>query len=70
MSEIHKILCDGCGSDLRLGSYPFSWRMKLTAEMGHVPVLNPSDEAVALFGGGPLHFCGLACLKVWVEKQP
>lgn len=68
MSQKVEILCDGCGNDLSETSNCVDYRLALSNEA----VPNYSNFAT-LMGVSPAikrdaHFCGVDCLRSWLDK--
>ena len=68
MSTTIQVTCDGCGRDLTTTTNHVAYRLVLSPEF--IPCrggsfttmhVNPQIDAAR-------HFCGIECLKVWLEK--
>lgn len=65
------IICDSCNSELIIdSSYPANFSLELRAINTGINSTG-AQYAVCVHPpiDGPLHFCGKACLRNWVEKN-
>ena len=64
-----EIKCDNCGNDLTETTNSINWRLSLSNEqipshdgaVTDMMILQPIKKDV--------HFCGVGCLRVWINKH-
>ena len=67
---MNKIHCDDCDNDLTNSGNAMSWRIVVDSQ--HVlsfPGMPVTHMYMAPQIQGPLHFCGLDCLRRWVDIE-
>ena len=65
---IKTVTCDSCSRDLGSTGNSVDYRLLLTSE--RLPLLGSVCTDMMIYPPieSPAHFCGLACLRNWVEK--
>jgi hypothetical protein len=72
MSESKKITCDNCDQDLTYTGNSVDYRLKLMDEpMSIEPGISMVTDMMRYpsLKNGSRHFCGLGCLKKWVDVR-
>lgn len=68
MKEI-KVTCDYCNQNLTSTSNCIDWRIKISNDQ--IPCCGEFVTSMMIYepiDGGDKHFCGIGCMKKWVNK--
>jgi hypothetical protein len=67
--QTSKCTCDGCGADLTETGNCLDYRLALVVQL--IPNFGPTAALMHIKPpiSGDKHFCGIDCLRTWVDKQ-
>lgn len=67
----HKVTCDNCGADLTSTGNSVDYRLALASEKLplHAGAMSCTDTMIFPPITHDAHFCGMVCLKKWVDSE-